>query len=324
MQRPRTISAFDQQEKERVHRLLAMRIAQMMGRKFEEGDWSYIYCVAKGIPNPGWSNLGIDVIYGNVGIEHKMLRSQAKTLKDECGNRLMHPAATRSIRIPSTDGDPNIAMTDVLSQYASFLRDRKAKIAESNAGAEPELRTGWLLWQTSLREFLYFEEEMIIPDPSDYTAEWKESGGGGSRKPSKNLWVYEKETGYKRYSITTAAGAKIPPYFDVPPPTDPNLYWFKVQGEEFDSGLVRIWLLPSTVRELRRLIGDITPESLTLAIENVMSSSVHTDNTTVAVDEGASPVILTLEVYELLVASFPGVSDEHMVQLLVDGLRGTA
>ena len=46
----------------------------MMGRKFEEGDWAAVYCTAKNIPNRGWSNLNIDVIYNGLGVEHKMLR----------------------------------------------------------------------------------------------------------------------------------------------------------------------------------------------------------------------------------------------------------
>ena len=44
----------------------------MMGRKFEEGDWADVYCTAKNIPNRGWSNLNIDVIYNGLGVEHKM------------------------------------------------------------------------------------------------------------------------------------------------------------------------------------------------------------------------------------------------------------
>jgi hypothetical protein len=87
------------------------------------------------------------------------------------------------------------------------------------------MRTGWLLWQESLRQFLYFEERMRIPDPDDYKAQWVDSGGG-ARKGSRNLWIYDKRTERKMFSVTTTAGAKIQPYFDVPPPDDPNLYLF--------------------------------------------------------------------------------------------------
>jgi len=159
----------------------------MMGRKLEEADWSSVYCRAKNIPERGWSNLNIDVMYEGLGVEHKMLGVPAdKPIQSVCGTRLMHPAATRSIRISSTDADPNEVMKDVLSQYAAVIEQRREKVTENAGGAKADLRTGWMLWQSSLREFLYFEEETIPPDPSHYFADWRESGGG-LRKASKNL-----------------------------------------------------------------------------------------------------------------------------------------
>lgn len=124
------------------------------------------------------------------------------------------------------------------------------------------MRTGWLLWQRSLHQFLYFEEEMLPPNPGDYIAKWIRKEAGGARKGSTNLWVYEKETGRKRFSITTEAGAKIQPYFDVPPPTDPNVYVFTVIGEMVDIGLVRVWITESTARELERLLGSLDTDPL--------------------------------------------------------------
>ena len=47
--------------------------------------------------------------------------------------------------------------------------------------------------------------------------------------------MYEKITKQKRYSVTTSAGIKIQPYFDVPPPNDQNLYYFRVQSEPIDT-----------------------------------------------------------------------------------------
>ncbi len=69
------------------------------------------------------------------------------------------------------------------------------------------MRTGWLLWQANLHDFVYFEEETIAPNPDDYTAEWHENPISGGRKPSKSLWIYERETRQKKYSVTTDAGA---------------------------------------------------------------------------------------------------------------------
>lgn len=320
MKRPKTLQAFTREELDRAYRLLAAHVAFMMGRKMEEGDWAYVYCHAKGIPIVGWSNLNIDVMHNGLGVEHKMLRqSPDKPLKAVCGTRLMHPSATRSIRIPSLDSDPNDAMVDILTQYHNFLEERKKLVSERSGVSEPDMRTGWLLWQTNLREFLYFEEETIPPDPQDYFAEWKESGGG-ARKSSKNLWVYEKETGQKRYSITTTAGAKIQPYFDVPPPTDKNVYFFTVQHEELANGLVRIWVTAQTGRELRRLVGDLTTEKLALAIETAANEPLESGTIVRYQQEEANEIILNKESYELLTTSFPGVSDEHMMQQLVQRL----
>lgn len=324
MHRPKTLSAFTIEEREWAHRLLATRVASMMGRKLEEGDWAHVYCSAKGIPNAGWSNLNIDVMYQNIGIEHKMLSlSPTKQLRDVCGTRLMHPSATRSIRITSTDIDPNIAMRDVLTQYAELLAERRRKVLETCPDREPDMRTGWLLWKTSLDEFLYFEEETVPPHPDDYKAEWREPRSGGTRKPSKNLWIYEKNSGQKKFSITTSAGAKVQPYFDVPPPDDPNIYLFRVQGEELATGMVRVWITVSTARELRRLVGDLTPTNLTLAIENAANDPSQIKAAYDQRGQEAEALSLTPEAYELLSASFPGVSDEHMIQLLIQHFHRT-
>ena len=302
--------------------MLATHVAFMMGRKLEEGDWSQVYCRAKGIPERGWSNLNIDVMYRGLGVEHKALRRPSDApLESVCGTRLMHPAATRSIRISSTDQDANEAMGEVLTQYADLLNTRRDKLKEDAPDKEPDLRTGWLIWESALRDFLYFEEETIPPNPSDYFAEWHESGGG-TRKASKNLWVYEKVTGDKRYSITTSAGAKIQPYFDVPPPNDSNLYNFRVQGEEIGPGLVRIWVSAATARELETIVGNLTPQNLELVIANAASASADVDAAQTPGHEEAKVLVITSESYGLLTATFPtAVSDEHVMQLLVRRLR---
>ncbi|MCC6443669.1 MAG: hypothetical protein IT210_09475 [Armatimonadetes bacterium] len=260
------MSAFTSEERNTVHRLLATHVAYMMGRKVEEADWAGVYCRAKNIPLRGWSNLNIDVAYDNVGLEHKMIcyRSHVN-LMDACGRILMHPAATRSIRVPLIP-DPNTAMYEILGQYADLISKRRDYIQKQSFSEKPiDLRIGWLLWQVSLRQFLYFEEEMLEPDPNDYWAEWRKSGGG-VRKESQNLWVYERETGKKRYSITTEAGAKIQPYFDVPPPNDPHIYLFTVIGEVITEGLVRVWVSETTARELEKRLGGLDVKTITEAI----------------------------------------------------------
>lgn len=86
MQHPRTLPAFSSDELVKAHALLASRVATMMGRKFEEGDWSYVYHTAKNIPVSGWSNIHIDVMYQSLGVEHKMLCVRSKpNIKEYCG-----------------------------------------------------------------------------------------------------------------------------------------------------------------------------------------------------------------------------------------------
>ncbi len=188
------------------------------------------------------------------------------------------------------------------------------------SGVVPDMRVGWILWQVSLREFLYFEEEMLPPNPDDYWAEWKESGGG-TRKTSKNLWVYEKETNRKRYSITTTAGAKIQPYFDVPAPDNPNLYYFRVQGEEHEGGLVRIWITSTTALLLKQILGNLDEDTVSSAIiyaaKDVSKIEEEGEGKQTAKLNLAEPILITVDAYKALTKTFEGVSDEHMIQLFV-------
>jgi hypothetical protein len=324
MRKPATLPAFTDEERTRAHVLLATRVSFMMGRKFEEADWAEVYCGAKNIPLAGWSNLNIDVMHKGLGVEHKMLcyRSNAR-IAEACGSTLMHPAATRSIRVPSPDTDPNQAMRDVLRQYADLIDQRRAKVQETSPGFEPDMRTGWLLWQESLQEFLYFEEEMLRPNPRDYYAEWITRDLRGGRKASTSLWIYERKTGRKRYSVTTSAGAKVQPYFDVPPPNDPNVYIFTVQGEVIEPGRVRMWVTEGTARELRHMLGDLGMETVSSAILEASRAFLGSEPVDVVDTRTAKPIVIATEAYAALRAMFPNsISDEHRAQLFVQYLQG--
>jgi DNA modification methylase len=322
MSQPRTLPAFTQKEYEDAHRFLATKVAYMMGRKFEEGDWADVYCRAKGIPKTGWSNLNIDVMHDLLGVEHKMLCYRSKPdLRDACGTTLMHPAATRSIRIPVDDTEPNRVMRHVLKQYGELIDRRRDKVhQQARSVGNPDMRIGWLLWQESLRQFLYFEEEMLVPNPDNYYAVWKASGGG-SRKESQNLWIYETETGKKRYSVTTSAGAKIQPYFDIPSPTDPNIYLFTVIGETLNTGLIRVWLTESTKKDLERLLGSLDPTVVSKAILNVVAELSESPISETDNFEIGYPILLTPEAYAALQEKLPGVNDDHGFRLLNQYLR---
>jgi hypothetical protein len=326
MQRPQTLPAFNQEQKRIVHALLGAKVTSMMGRKLEEGDWTEIYCRAKNIPFRGWSNLNLDIIHDGLGIEHKMLCYRSKPdLAVAAGTRLMHPSATRSFRMPGIDTDPNQAMREVFSQYAGLIQARKSKVQETlQDTSTPELRTGWLLWQQSLRQFLYFEEEMIAPDPSDYEAQWISRQASGGRKGSTNLWVYEKASGMKRFSITNEAGAKIQPYFDVPPLTDPNLYLFTVIGELIDTGHVRVWVSDLTRRELHRLTGTLDTEPLSRIIITAIKRASQTTVSSSLDTFAAHPLVITINAYENLRQIFPAINDEHCFRMLIDYMSGAS
>jgi hypothetical protein len=216
-------------------------------------------------------------------------------------------------------------MRDVLTQYGELISRRKEKVREqSGSKSEPEMRTGWLLWQDSLRQFLYFEEQMLPPNPDDFEARWVQRvSKSGSRKPSKNLWIYDRSTGAKRYSVTTEAGAKIQPYFDVPPLTDPNVYIFTVIGEILNAGFVKVWLTDATARELKRIIGTLEPGPLSETILKSAKLVTKMDVVEEAKREIAHAFTITLEAYGVLQATFPGVSDEHCFQSLSEYLRGS-
>lgn len=358
-----TLSCFTPDQLLLARRLLSTQVAIMMGRKMEEGDWAKVYCGAKGIPVAGWSNLAIDVAHGNLGVEQKMIcRRSDQTIMASCGSEIMHPAGTRSIRIPDVE-DATEAARNVLRQYAELIAARTqfvnildrynhSVISRDEAAAElmvvysdmkkaaarklipprpiptdpnyspreTDLRTGWLLWQDSLREFLYFEVKTVAPNPADYYAIWSERAGGGRRKKSRNLWVFHNETKQKHFSITTEAGAKIQPYFRVPVPDDPNLYHFITQGEQLPDGKVRLWITEVTAAFLQSILGSIEAEVISKAVLDARPISKE-QGPTALFTSVAVEIVMTADAYGQLRAKFPGVSDEHMVQQMLLALK---
>jgi len=356
-----TLPAFSASEFDKALLYLATQVAEMMGRKFEEGDWSKVYCSAKNIPMASWSNLSIDVMHGNLGVEQKMIcRRQDQTILEACGTRIMHPAGTRAIRIP-VEEDATKAARIVLRQYVELI-ELRTKIVEvvhryhhgrlsateamsvlrrvgmstvaakahlpnklmpqGTADASPDMRVGWLLWKENLHEFLYFEEPMTKPNPEDYVAEWRDSGGG-RRKKSRNLWVFHKVSGEKAYSITTEAGAKIQPYFTVPPPKDPNLYHFVVQGEDCGNGLVRVWLTKVTASLLAEKLGELKPDVIAAAVDGLAVDQLAAGKSDEPFGPVAVEVFVPASTYFKLQTVFKGVSDEHNFRQLVEILRAS-
>ncbi|MBY3333980.1 hypothetical protein HFN98_25665 [Rhizobium laguerreae] len=321
-----TLTVFSAEEARKAKLILATQMTTMMGRKLEEGDWSNVYCKAKNIPDAGWSNLHIDINYRGLGVEHKLLRFanlNGRTIKTVCGTTQMHPAATRSIRIDDLSRPANDVMVNVFAQYSELIAARTAKVRADFPKSEPDMRTGWLLWESTLTEFLYFEERMLPPDPAQYYAEWNDTAARGTRKASKSLWIYDRDTNQKRFSVTTNAGIKIQPYFDVPPPKDPNLYFFRVQSEPVDLETIHLWIAASTARALKSELGDLSRDRVSEAVVKLVELGAHNIAPSDPEEDYAVAVPISVEAYTLLTRSWEGVSDEHYAQLLLKSLAIT-
>lgn len=215
----RVLQAFTAEETLRVEQGLRDLCAQLQhvpgGGKVEEDYWAKVYRNAKGIHGEdGWSNLPFqDFINSGRGVEWKLLKRDSPTADQ--GKSLMHPAATRTISY-----DPSKAAEEckkvILKQWAATISDFRERVRRTAADKRSaDIRWGVLLWAPTLEEFLYFEEELLEPDPAAFKAEWVEGNHRGNA--TRNLYIYERATGAKRYSITLPEkGAKIQPYFDVP------------------------------------------------------------------------------------------------------------
>lgn len=319
-----TLAALTIEEGRRAKLLLAAKVASMMGRKLEEGDWKEVYCKAKNIPDSGWSNLQIDVNYRGLGVEIKMLRITqlgSKSIRDVCGTSRMHPAATRSIRIDDVDLPADEVMKDVLTQYSDLIEEHTNQVRDASADGSADMRFGWLLWEDQLREFLYFEEPMTKPNPANYSATWNETPARGARKGSKSLWIFDKQSGAKRYSVTTSAGIKIQPYFDVPPPGDPNLLFFRVQSEPLDNDTVVLWVSAATAERLKGLLGSTDRQVVSDAVSRASRSSVRDTLADTTDGSLAVPIQVSKEAFDILIEHWDAVSDEHRVQQLIEVLR---
>ncbi|NJM39113.1 MAG: hypothetical protein HC845_15355 [Akkermansiaceae bacterium] len=310
------LSAFTLEEFQKAKSLLAARVAYMMGRKLEEADWAHVYCKARGFDTLGWSNLNADVTVSGLSLEHKMMRcSESEAIKKHCGTRMMHPALTRRVSLPDIE-DPDKAMRIVIASYQKVLDERFSKAAAISDGKPVELRSGWLLYDSSLTEFLYFEERSQNLNPKKHRAVWSEriKKGEGGRRGNRNLWVYD-ENDQKVWSVTGgSSGTKIQPYFKVPAANDKHLCYFRVQGEPLSAETVRVWITESTAKNLRQILGELDTRRVNDAILNVSAS----DETLSATDEleEIRDLVIGRNAYATLKEKFLGVSDEHCFQLL--------
>ena len=181
------------------------------------------------------------------------------------------------------------------------------------------MRTGWLIWEDNLTDFLYFEEPTVAPDPARYRAVWSETPARGARKASRSLWVYDRVTDQKRYSVTTAAGAKIQPYFDVPPPDDENLNYFRAQSEPWDAQTIMMWISSSTARALSERLGGLDRDRVSEAFIKAVAEGTIPFTETDPEEDLAVGLPVSVEAHSQLTA-WEAVSDEHRAQLLLKSL----
>ena len=236
--------AFTDEEVEIVQSLLEGLVRALRHvpgvRKMDENYWSFIYHSVRGTHAPGWSNLPMrDFIHAGLGVEMKNL-GKKKPFNAQ-GTRLMHPAATRAISYDPTE-PAEVCKSQVLRQFGEHIANFRQRVAEASETASADIRWGLFLWSPTLTEFLYFEEQMIEPDPDNYRAEFVPKTHRG--KPTRNLYIFERDTGIKRFSVTTPAkGAKVQPYFDVPRVGE-GAYAFTVPHDERKP----LWLPEETVK----------------------------------------------------------------------------
>ena len=311
------------EEVSRCKLLLAAKVASMLGQKLEEADWSEVYCNTKNVPVIKWSNLDIDYNHNGLGIEFKALcipRLRGKPIKGVCGTTKMHPSLTRSIRIDDVNRPADVVMKDVLTQYSDWIERHTKAVKARSPNRTADMRFGWLLWEIELREFLFFEEAMTKPNLENYSATWNETPAQGARKASKSLWIYDKKTRAKRYSVTTNAGAKIQPYFDVPPPDDPNLVYFRVQSEYLDEDTVVLWVSATTAERLKQVLGSTDRQVVSDAVLRATRSSVRNTLTNTAGGSLAVPIHVSKEAFDIFIKNWNALNDDHRIQQLIEVL----
>lgn len=207
------IRAFSQAETQQAQTLLEQLVLAKQGAKIEEADWSSLYCDVIGAPRQKLSNLPFrDFNHDGVGVEFKFM--SRKSPISDVGKSIMHPSATRTISFDENDTAEN-AKNMVLSQWAKQIEGFAERVSAGSSDGSYDLRWGILLWAADHSEFLYFEERIEEPDPSQYEGRWVLSSSRG--QTSRNLHIFEKASGEKKFSCTLPRnGAKLQPYFRVP------------------------------------------------------------------------------------------------------------
>jgi len=79
--------------------------------------------------------------------------------------------------------------------------------------------------------------------------------------------------------------------------------------------------MPSTKRELENILGGLTTSDLSNLILEIADQNLNVESTSTVGFELAVPVTITNDAYDALRNTFEGVSDEHIMRLLIEYLR---
>ena len=121
------------------------------------------------------------------------------------------------------------------------------------------------------------------------------------------------------WSYVYCKAKQIQPYFDVPPPSDPNLYYFKVQGEVVDQDNVLLWVSATTAKGLKDRLGSLEAKCIEDAILET-AKNINTGTFNPHSEEAAVALTISQKSYETLRGLGDAVSDEHRAQLLLNAL----
>jgi hypothetical protein len=98
---------------------------------------------------------------------------------------------------------------------------------------------------------------------------------------------------------------------------DPNLYFFRVQGESIDASTVLLWVSSSTASALANKLGSLDKAIVSKAITSLLDGGVRPDAWDSGSSELAQAIPVDSAVYQRLLASWEANSDEHRAQLLI-------
>lgn len=220
--------------------------------KIREEHWISIYRAAHGVVGnrPTTKPMG-DYYFQGKAIEFKV-KGVSEPIKCQ-GEKLSH-VITRVVEWNEKAAEEK-SKIDVLKQLETH-EDLLYSLAENSAdevsGIEPVARYGVLLYNPTLEEFLYSEQDIEKLNPASFYAE----------KHNGSLWIFERESKIKRFSITGHThGAKIQRYLDVPE-VGKGSYYFKVEND----GSKPIWLSPETYNTLSTMAGTRTADEFITAL----------------------------------------------------------